>query len=63
MKPNQYMSNGEIINAVGDLEWLEDGHYYDEDDVRQPCSRYYIGEVDGDSQSVWLNDEFEEVEA
>ena len=55
--------NGENIE-VECLDWLEDGTYYDETEEEElPCSRYYIGEIDGDSESVWLNDDMQEVDA
>lgn len=44
------------------LDWLEDSHYYNEGDERLPCSRYCIGDEDGDGLSVWLNDDMQEVE-
>jgi hypothetical protein len=54
------------------LDWLEDGSYWkcdesvDADDYEigeyLPCSRYYIGEAYGDSQSIWLNDEMVEAQ-
>lgn len=51
------------------LDWLENARYWipadpADDTVGEwlPCSRYYIGEVDGDSASVWLNDDMQEVE-
>lgn len=55
-KPTYTNLVGEIVE-VDCLDWLEDG--LDEDG--EPCSRYYIGEEDGDSQSVWLNDDMIEV--
>ena len=55
--------NGENIE-VEQLDWLEDGTYYDADAEEElTCSRYYIGEIDGDSASVWLNDDMCEVDA
>lgn len=55
--------NGNEI-TVECLEWLEDGTYYDEEtDEELPCSRYCIGEEDGDGISVWLNDDMVEVDA
>ena len=55
--------NGDEI-TVECLEWLEDGTYYDEEaDEELPCSRYCIGEEDGDGISVWLNDDMVEVDA
>jgi hypothetical protein len=71
MNAYQYTDkNGDLI-AVPCLDWLEDGVYseygcdFDEDGFEYlehlPCSRYYIGEAYGDSQSVWLNDDLVEV--
>ena len=55
--------NGNEI-TVECLEWLEDGTYYDDEtDEELPCSRYCIGEEDGDGISVWLNDDMVEVDA
>ncbi|WMP16957.1 hypothetical protein [Thiothrix lacustris] len=65
--------DGEIV-VPECLDWLEDGKYWQndseedfDDDGRENavcllCSRYYIGEIDGDSASVWLNDDMQEVE-
>ena len=65
--------DGEIV-VPEFLDWLEDGKYWQndseedfDDDGRENavcllCSRYYIGEIDGDSASVWLNDDMQEVE-
>lgn len=46
------------------LEWLEDRQYWDADQGEWlPCSRYYIGcDAYGDSESVWLNADLEEVD-
>ena len=35
-----------------EFEWLEDGPYLAKHEER--CSRYYIGERDGDSASIWV---------
>lgn len=54
--------DGDVIQ-VAHLEWLEDSSYWDADAQDWlPCSRYYIGELYGDSQSVWLNEDLEEVD-
>lgn len=66
--------SGETV-TVDTLEWLEDDSYWipddendDENDFNDageyhPCSRYYIGtDAIGDSISVWLNDDMQEVE-
>ena len=63
--------NGEIVE-VECLEWLEDGAYFeydtdfDEDGYEtgkyHACSRYCIN-TDGDGESVWLNDDMQEVDA
>lgn len=54
---------GNIIYCES-LDWLEEREYwYEDQSAWQPCSRYYIGcDEYGDSQTVWLNDEFEEVD-
>ncbi|UOG91793.1 MAG: hypothetical protein L3K52_16635 [Candidatus Thiothrix sulfatifontis] len=54
--------NGEIVQ-VDMLDWLEDGYYTDDEGDRMPCSRYCIGDDDGDGISVWLNEDMVEVEA
>ena len=72
MKYEYTNQSGEIVE-VDRLEWLEDGIYFeygtdfDEDGYEtgeyMPCSRYCIGEEDGDGISVWLNDDMVEVDA
>lgn len=58
-KPHVYTNlDGQPV-TVPCLDWLEDGT----SDEGEPCSRYYIGEEDGDSQSVWLDDDLNEVNA
>ena len=55
---------GDVIE-VESLLWLEDGRYYDEDEGEYcDCSRYCINseEVDADGESVWLNEDFVEVD-
>ena len=64
--------NGNRV-AVPCLDWLEDGSYWEDGEDFDadgyetgdglPCSRYYIGEAYGESQSVWLNDDLVEVQA
>ena len=63
--------SGETV-TVDMLDWLEDGYYWEVDEDfdedgnesgdNHPCSRYSIGEIDGDGVSVWLNDDMQEVE-
>jgi hypothetical protein len=67
--------NGEIVQ-VEMLDWLEDGTYWQSTESRsvfdddydyelgenRACSRYCIGDDDGDGISVWLNDDMQEVE-
>lgn len=45
------------------LDYLETGYFFDEEGEMNICSRFYIGEIDGDSQSVWLDEDLQEVEA
>ena len=55
---------GDVIQ-VESLLWLEDSKYYDEEQGEYlPCSRYCINaeEKDADGESVWLNDDFIEVD-
>ena len=63
--------SGETV-TVETLDWLEDGYYWEVDEDfdedgnesgdNHPCSRYCIGEIDGDGVSVWLNADMQEVE-
>lgn len=72
MSTYQYTDMNGVVVQVDQLDWLEDGTYseygrdFDEDGYEYvewlPCSRYYIGEAYGDSQSVWLNDDLVEVD-
>lgn len=54
---------GNLVHCES-LDWLEEREYWDEDQGDWlPCSRYYIGsDALGDSQSVWLNADLEEVD-
>ena len=55
---------GDVIE-VENLLWLEASMYYDEDaEEWRNCSRYCINaeEVGADGESVWLNEDFVEVE-
>ena len=55
---------GDVIE-VESLLWLEDSRYYDEDEGEyRDCSRYCTNseEVDADGESVWLNEDFVEVD-
>lgn len=69
MTTNAYTNlNGERI-TVDCLDWLENARYWKLSDPADdasgewlPCARYYIGEVDGDSASVWLDDDMQEVQ-
>lgn len=62
MSSYEYTDMTGCVVQVDTLDWLEDGYYY-EDDERLPCSRYCVGEENGDGVSVWLNDDMQEVEA
>ena len=56
--------DGDVIE-VASLLWLEDGRYYDvEEGEYRECSRYCTNadEVDADGESVWLNEDFVEVD-
>lgn len=55
---------GNICKTADELEWLEDSRYYDEEqEAWETCSRYCVGtDSNGDSLTVWLNDQFVEVE-
>ncbi|MFZ1342926.1 hypothetical protein [Thiothrix eikelboomii] len=66
--PYTYTDQDGYLVAVPCLDWLEDGVYWadsEDDEIGEylPCSRYCIGEADGDSQSIWLNDDLVEVQA
>ncbi|UOG91538.1 MAG: hypothetical protein L3K52_15255 [Candidatus Thiothrix sulfatifontis] len=68
MKTDYYINLDNEVVQVEMLEWLEDGTYFDEDQnddesilVELPCSRYCIGDEDGDGISVWLNEDMQEV--
>jgi hypothetical protein len=68
--PYTYTDEDGHLVTVPCLDWLEDSSYWAEGEEANheageylPCSRYYIGEADGDSQSVWLNDDLVEVQA
>lgn len=63
MNSYEYTDLTGCIVQVETLDWLEDGYYYNENDERLPCSRYCIGDEDGDGISVWLNDDMQEVDA
>lgn len=55
---------GNLIE-VESLLWLEDGRYYDEEQGEYcDCARYCTNseETDADGESVWLNDDFIEVD-
>ena len=55
---------GETV-VVDTLMWLEDGEYWDEEQGEYcDCSRYCTNaeEKDEDGESVWLNDDFIEVD-
>ncbi len=55
---------GDVIE-VESLLWLEDGKYWcEESEEYLPCSRYCTNseEKDADGESVWLNDDFVEVD-
>lgn len=55
---------GEVIE-VESLLWLEDGEYWDEEQGEYcDCARYCTNseETDADGESVWLNDDFVEVD-
>ena len=55
---------GDVIE-VESLLWLEDGKYWcEESEEYLPCSRYCTNseEKDADGESVWLNDDFIEVD-
>lgn len=55
---------GDVIE-VENLLWLEDSRYYDEDEGEyRDCSRYCTNseEVDADGESVWLNEDYQEVD-
>ena len=55
---------GDVIQ-VESLLWLEDGRYYDEEQGEYcDCSRYCINaeEKDADGESVWLNEDYQEVD-
>ena len=55
---------GDVIQ-VESLLWLEDGRYYDEEQGEYcNCARYCTNaeEKDADGESVWLNDDFVEVD-
>lgn len=72
MSTYQYTDLTGCVVQVDQLDWLEDGTYseygrdFDEDGYEYveglPCSRYCIGEDDGDGISVWLNDDMQEVD-
>ena len=56
--------DGDVIE-VASLMWLEDGRYYDEDEGEYcDCSRYCtnVGEEGADGESVWLNEDYQEVD-
>ena len=55
---------GDVIE-VESLLWLEDGEYWDEEQGEYcDCSRYCTNaeETDADGESVWLNEDFQEVD-
>lgn len=55
---------GNVIE-VASLMWLEDGRYYDvEEGEHRDCARYCTNatEEGADGESVWLNDDFVEVD-
>lgn len=54
---NEYLNlTGDVV-VFDDIEWLND----DRDSNRQPCSRYLVT-VDSEEDTVYLNDDFVEVE-
>lgn len=64
-RPNQDTQYTDLMGCVvqvDQLDWLEDGYYYDDDEYL-PCARYCIGDEDGDGISVWLNADMQEVDA
>lgn len=59
----EYTDMTGCVVQVETLDWLEDGYHY-EGDERLPCSRYCIGyDEEGDGLSIWLDDDFREVDA
>ena len=55
---------GNLIE-VESLLWLEDGEYWDEEQGEYcDCSRYCTNseEKDADGESVWLNEDYQEVD-
>ena len=64
MKKQTYTDLCGNVVEVECLEWLEDGSYWDEDEGDYcACARYCINtDEDEDGESVWLNDNFKEVD-